>query len=335
MPRQTSFVFIPGSWHKPSCYDKIIEPLQVRHHLRCVPVTLPSTMDDPMATFKDDIDATRYAIINEMDKGSDVIVVAHSYGGMVGNSAVKGLTRPVPVSAETSPSNKSSSRTPMSDVRDLGKGFVVGLILIATGFTLTGIAFMDPFFGHPPPSWRINKETGFADLVVRPQELFYHDLPPAEADEQASMLTTQSLKALFEGGEHAYSGWLDVPVWYIGTIDDNGLPIAVQRIQVGMARAMGGNVVHTEMRTSHSPFLSQPAQVMQIFLQAFQAFTGQGSHDRLGVLEMVTGQGLPVVKLWQPITWYRFGLPLGVGNVIGWSIISYRRVRGLWESLFR
>ncbi|KAJ4252450.1 hypothetical protein NW762_011051 [Fusarium torreyae] len=244
-------------------------------------------MDDPMASFKDDIDAARHAIVTEMSKGRDVIVVAHSYGGMVGNSAVKGLTGPISERAQASTPNDSSSSTAISDAQNLNQGRVVGLILIATELTLTGVAFMDPFFGHPPPSWRVNKETGFADLVVRPQDLFYNDLPPVEADYHSSMLTTQSLKALFEGGEHAYSGWLDVPIWYIGTIDDKGLPIAVQRIQVGMARAMGGDVIHAEMRTSHSPFLSQPAQVVQILLQAHHAFTGQTADNRLEILEKI------------------------------------------------
>jgi hypothetical protein len=41
---------------------------------------------------------------------------------------------------------------------------------------------MDPFFGRPPPAWRINKETGYAELVTPPHELFYHDVPEEEAE---------------------------------------------------------------------------------------------------------------------------------------------------------
>ncbi|KAF4343751.1 hypothetical protein FBEOM_2338 [Fusarium beomiforme] len=277
MARQTSLVFIPGAWHRPSCYDKVTEPLQMRHHLRCISVTLPSTMDNPMATFKDDIDAARSAIVNETEKGRDVIIIAHSYGGMVGNSVIKGLARP-------------KTLTPVPDEQ---RGYVVGLVLIASGFTFTGVAFMDFFFGHPPPSWRINKETGYADIVVRPQEFFYHDLPPAEADYHTSMLTTQSLKALFEGREYAYAGWVDVPVWYIGTVEDQGLPVVAQRMSVGMARAIGGRVFHTELQTSHSPFLSQPMQVVQILLQAVQEFTGIQVVERPAMLEAVSKQDLP------------------------------------------
>lgn len=315
MSSRTSLVFIPGAWHKPSCYDKLKEQLQTQHHLRCIPVTLPTTMDNPMATFKDDVDAARSAIKNETERGCDVIVVAHSYGGTVGNSAVKGFNRPAFTPAGTSSAER---------------GYVIGLILIATGFCFTGLTFMDHFLNVTPPFFRVNNETGFADLTVHPQKFFYHDLPPAEADQATSMLTTQSLKALFEGREYSYSGWLDVPVWFIGTAEDQGLPIAVQRAQIGMARTLGGNVVYTELQSSHSPFLSQPTQVVQIMLQAFQSFSRTKPDEAPETLELANKQYIPLVSPWQPATWFRYGLPLVIGHFVGWTILSYRKIKSFW-----
>ncbi|KAL5597166.1 hypothetical protein FOBRF1_010959 [Fusarium oxysporum] len=156
-------------------------------------------MDDPMATFKDDVGAVRSAIRQETENGRDVIVIAHSYGGTVGNSAVKGFSKPTFVREESSASSQSSISTATSSKRIPETGHVIGLVLIATGFCFTGLTFMDHFLNITPPFFRVNKETGFADLAVRPQKFFYHDLPPAEADHATSMLTTQSLRALFEG----------------------------------------------------------------------------------------------------------------------------------------
>ncbi|KAK4502075.1 hypothetical protein PRZ48_007886 [Zasmidium cellare] len=206
-------------------------------------------MGDRETTFKDDVDAAREAIMRETSLGRDVVVIAHSFGGMVGNSAIQGLTR--------SKSQKVAENS--------AGGAVIGLILIASGFTLTGLSFMDPMFGIPPPSWKANRETGFADLVKSPRELFYHDLSAEDAEYWISQLGSQNLKAMFEGGEHAYAGWKDVPTWYIGTIEDRGLPVMVQRMQVGMARAMGGDIVHQELKSSHSPFLSIPDECFQRF----------------------------------------------------------------------
>lgn len=321
MSNPPTLVLIPGAWHKPSCYTKIIKPLQEEHGLKCVPVTLPSTTGDPNATFKDDLDAARSAIVDETTQGRNVVVVVHSYGGMVGNSAIKGLARP------KGTSGKSSAQSQ-------GEGYVIGLILIASGFTLTGLTFMDPFLDRPPPSWRVNKETGFADLVVRPQDFFYHDLPSDEADFWASQVTTQSLKSLFEGREYTYAGWLDVPAWYIGTVEDRGLPVVMQRMQTGMARGMGAHVVHVELQTSHSPFLSRPAEIVKIMLEAIEAFTSGKSEVSPKVAEQDKEVSLLAATLWQPTTWYRFGLPLSFGRALGWSIAGFTWVRRSWRSIF-
>ncbi|KAI1016176.1 hypothetical protein LB504_009297 [Fusarium proliferatum] len=255
-------------------------------------------MDDPMASFKDDVNAVRCAIRQETAKGRDVIVITHSYGGTVGNSAVRGFSRP----AESSTSGQNSVSPSTSRERIPETGHVVGIIPIATGFCFTGLTFMDHFLNITPPFFRVNTKTGYADLTVRPQKFFYHDLPPAEADHATSMLTTQSLKALFEGREYSYSGWLDVPVWFIGTVEDQGLPILVQRAQIGMVRMLGGRVVYTELKTSHSPFLSQPKQVVQIMLQAFESFTGTRADDTPETLELANRPFIPLFFMSSPKT---------------------------------
>ncbi|OBT41091.1 hypothetical protein VE00_09335 [Pseudogymnoascus sp. WSF 3629] len=303
MSNLPTLVFVPGAWHKPTCYDKIIKPLEEQHKLKCIRVTLPSTSGDPEATFKNDIDAAQDAISSETTQGRNVVVIAHSYGGMVGGSSIKGFAKPRDTAATSSTSEQSQSPD---------KGYVIGLILIASGFTFTGLAFMDPFFGHPPPSWRVNKETGYAEIVTPPRELFYHDVPEADAEYAVSQLTPQSLKSLFEGGEYAYAGWMDVPAWYIGTVEDRGLPVVAQRLNVGMAREMGCPVEHRELQTSHSPFLSQPEETVGILVEAVEAFSGRSVERGLVVRRGGNEIVVPAARLWQPITWYRFGLPLGV-----------------------
>jgi pimeloyl-ACP methyl ester carboxylesterase len=312
MSNPPTLVFIPGSWHRPTCYGPVIKLLQPR--FKCISITLPSNSGNPAATFKDDLDAARSVISDETAAGRDVVVVAHSYGGMVGNSAVKGFT----------PGAKNP--TP-------GCGCVIGIILIASGCTLTGLSFMDPSFGRPPPSWRVNEDTGYAEIVTPPRELFYHDLPEDEAEFWVSQLTTQSLKALFEGGEYSYAGWLDVPTWYIGTTEDRGLPVVMQRMGIGMAREMGGLVEHRELQTSHSPFLSQPEATVRIVLEALEAFTGKSGDESTSGRDEVIAR--PQARLWQPLTWFRFGLPLVLGHIFGRGYLLFTWGRRLWRSGFR
>ncbi|KAK8131843.1 hypothetical protein PG999_000016 [Apiospora kogelbergensis] len=325
MSNSPTLVLIPGAWHKPACYDQIIDLLQGTHKLRCVAVTLPTTFGNRDATFKNDIDVVREAISKETSQGRDVVVVCHSYGGMVGNSAIKGLTKPRdPVVKSSGNKNKPSQPS---------KGYVVGHVLIASGFTMTGLAFMDLFLGHPPPFWRINNETGFAEFTADLRQLFYHDLPRDEGEYWVSQITPQTLKSLFEGGEFAYAGWQDVPVWYLGTIDDQANPVAAQRINVGFAREMGAHVEHRELPASHSPFLSLPEETVQILVDAVEAFTGhQVAAARSEVRRARNKESLPAVRLWQPLTWYKYGLPYGFGRLVGRGIMIFRWCKSLWRS---
>lgn len=316
MPNEPTLVFVPGSWHRPTCYDTLIALIEPK--LKCVAVSLPTTAGNPEATFKDDVDAAQELISTETTSGRDVVVIAHSYGGMVGNSAIKGFAK-----------SKTESEND-------GRGHVIGLILIASGYNLTGVAFMDPFFGRPPPGWRVNNETGYAELVTPPRELFYHDLPQSEAEYRISQLTTQSLKALFEGREHVYAGWQDVPSWYIGTVEDRGLPVLAQRMSVGLAREMGGSVEHRELQTSHSPFLSQPVLTAKIIFEAVAAFMDSGNnHATSQTSEIDSAIIRPGLVLFRPLTWFKFGIPMAIGRMLGRGILLYSWASRLWSTKTR
>ncbi|KAK7908925.1 hypothetical protein PG985_014803 [Apiospora marii] len=332
-----TLILVPGAWHQPACYDKLVRILHGTYRLKCVAVTLPSASDNPAAGLKHDIDAVREAMTKEFRKGRDVVVVAHSYGGMVANSAIRGFTGPR--DSVDSEDDDSESNMPFLFPRSKASssratGHVVGLVLIASGFTLTGLSFMDLFLGQPPHFWRVNKATGYAELTADTRQLFYHDLPQDEGEYWVSQLTRQSLKSLFEGGEHAYAGWQDVPAWYLGTSEDQGNPVAAQRMSVGMARAMGADVQHRELPTSHSPFLSQPRETARIILDAVEAFTGHEvvAAARGGLSKRSSGALLPVARFWQPLTWLRYGLPLGFGHIVGKGVMAYSWLRSMWRS---
>ncbi|KAH7066345.1 Alpha/beta hydrolase family-domain-containing protein [Paraphoma chrysanthemicola] len=332
MANLPTLLFIPGAWHKPTCYDKTIGILEQKYRFKCVKVTLPSTKGDPEATFKDDLDAARAVLTSETSAGRDVVVIAHSYGGMIGSSSIKGFTRTPGAKEDTATATStSSSIQPISRRHPTPTGHVIGLVLITSGFTLTGMALMDVFFGIPPPFMRKNEATGFSELVTPPRKVFYHDLPAEEAEEAISRLAPQSSKAMFEGGEHAYSGWKDVPSWYIGANEDGSFPVVAQRVNVGMARSMGASVEHRELRTSHSPFLSQPEEVVQILVEAVGAFIGDKVklETENGSLKAIT---VPELSLLSPYTWFRFGVPLALGHVLGRGIIMFGWLRSLWHA---
>ncbi|TVY21603.1 hypothetical protein LARI1_G000131 [Lachnellula arida] len=256
MSGKPALVFVHGSWHHTDTWHKIALLLEAQQY-RCIRVALPSGASDPSAGLPEDVKAVRDSVVAETSQGRNVVVVVHSYGGLVGSSAVKGLTR-----------NKQDGSSPAKST----PGHVIGIVMLATGFAQTGLSFMEGLGGPPPPIWEMNQQTGFVDLVADSRQLFYHDLPVEEGDYWVTRLTQQSMKALVEGGESVYSGWKDTPVWYLATIQDQALPFEAQKFFVQSAKEAGGDVTLREIDSSHSPMLSKPKETVGFILEAVKAF---------------------------------------------------------------
>lgn len=256
MSQKPTIVFVPGAWHSASVWDKVTSLLEAQHY-KCVSVTLPTTISDPSKSFVDDFQAIRDAITAETSQKRDVVVVMHSYGGAVGASAIKGLTP-----------QKQDTSTTLADE----SGHVIGLAMMASGFGPSGVTFLEAVGGKPPPAWELNLETGFSDLVAEPRNEFYHDLPEEEGNLWVSKLQKQSSKAFTEGAEYGYTGWKDVPVWYLSTTADKALPFQVQQYFVQVAKDAGADVTVREVESSHSPMLSKPEETAEFILEAVAAF---------------------------------------------------------------
>jgi pimeloyl-ACP methyl ester carboxylesterase len=264
MAGKPTFVLVPGAWHGPETWDKVSSLLKQQGYT-AIAITLPTTTGSTSLTIVDDVKATQDVIRAETSQCHNVIVVVHSYGGLVGQSAMKGFTRP--------------KDTPTSPTQ----GYVIGNIVIASGFTQAGKAFLDGTGGNPPPSWRLDP-SGFAELQVDARELFYHDLPVAEGDAWVTKLRPQSSKAFTEGRDVTYAGWQDVPSWALLTTEDKAFPVDFQRMFVGMVKgtvdgsAMGilpseADITVKEIDSSHSPMLSRPKEVVDFILDATAAFS--------------------------------------------------------------
>lgn len=88
---QPVFVFAPGAWHGPDCFHLVQDRLQAKGY-ETHGVTYPSVgAEPPNKGLADDAAALRAEIVKHADKGRQVIVVVHSYGGLVGAEATPGL----------------------------------------------------------------------------------------------------------------------------------------------------------------------------------------------------------------------------------------------------
>ena len=93
MSRKPTFVFVPGNFLPSTYYASTAKHLEP-HGFQTRLVTLPSTgSTSPLTSNEPDVLAVRQVLEELTDSGKEIIVVAHSYGGIPTCEAVKGLGR--------------------------------------------------------------------------------------------------------------------------------------------------------------------------------------------------------------------------------------------------
>ena len=165
-----------------------IEPLRLRVHT----VELPSVAGKGERRHGMHDDAAEVRRRLEAIDGP-VVVVAHSYGGMVITEAAAGLAN------------------------------VSHLIFLAAfqldiGEPLLGVT------GEPPPWWHVDGDTMTAD---HPVDIFYHDVPGDEALRAVDDRLRPSSYAMVTDRLTA-AAWRDIPSTYVICEQDQALPPSVQ-----------------------------------------------------------------------------------------------------------
>lgn len=87
-----TLIFIPGAWHTPEAFKIIITRLST-HGYKCIPVSSLAAGHEPaVPDLQPDIDNVHRLVQDEVDNGHDVVVVAHSWSGIVASGALDGLS---------------------------------------------------------------------------------------------------------------------------------------------------------------------------------------------------------------------------------------------------
>lgn len=126
-------VCVPGSWYPPTGFDPLRDRLTSKG-IASAAVVNPSV--GAIATLDDDIANLRSEILPLIDAGTEIILLAHSYGGVVASGAAEGLTR--------------------DEYQKQGKKGGIVLIIYMTAFvTPKGVSLKQMFGGEFPPSMRV------------------------------------------------------------------------------------------------------------------------------------------------------------------------------------
>lgn len=155
-----TFVLIPGAWHSPSHFSELNSRL---HQARYPTFSLPLPSLNPAKPQSADL-VTDVTFIREklllplLDQGEDVVLVMHSYGGVPGSAAAKGLSK-------------------MERGLDSHLGGIIGLVYLAAVVTSEGQSLIDKMGGQVDHSVVVDVSRKLSDFILKTYGLPWLLLP--------------------------------------------------------------------------------------------------------------------------------------------------------------
>lgn len=221
-----NIVLVHGAFADGSSWSKVIPLLQSQGY-NVVAV------QNPLTSFADDVAATKRAIAQA---DGPVLLVGHSYGGMVISEAGK-------------------------DPK------VAGLLYVAALVPEEGQNVNDVNAAMPltavGPEFKLSPE-GFLSLSLKGiNEFFAQDVSP---EERKVIYATQVTWAASATREKVYSpAWKIKPSWYIVATEDGMINPDLERFKAKLIKA-----TTIELTSSHVPMVSQPKKVADFIISATQ-----------------------------------------------------------------
>ncbi|KAE9393790.1 alpha/beta-hydrolase [Gymnopus androsaceus JB14] len=258
------FLIVPGAWHPAQAYSPLANALQ-KHGFKATIASYPSlNAPIPMnASCAQDGAAVRALLLSLLEEDSKeepkIVVVNHSYGGMVGCAAAYG---------EHLKGRKAAGKN----------GGVIGIINMA-GFPGKEGASMMQGTGGSAEYVRNNQPAPGLCEVENPAEVFFHDVDADLANDTIKLLRPHSMNA-FEtppGPSATTEPELKGRLAFLKTTQDKALPPAAQDMFMELVESMDGvKWLRKEIEASHSPFLSKPEETARILEEWGVYFEGLG-----------------------------------------------------------
>lgn len=208
------YLFVHGGWHGPWCW----EPVQA---LLMDAGFESSTVDLPMRSLEGDIYAVRSGI--EAENREALVVVGHSYAGMLLSAVGHGVARLAYVAAAVPQDNQSLAEA-------LGAGF--GQI----------------------PGIHVDESKGQAVLTAECIEDFYSISPELGMSWALPRLRPFGIPCMTERLT-VPPAWRSTPSTYVVCSQDQVIPVEYQRARASQMAQ------HIEISADHSPFASAPDEL--------------------------------------------------------------------------
>ncbi|KAK7977296.1 Alpha/Beta hydrolase protein [Apiospora saccharicola] len=250
-------VLCPGAFGTPDGFNKML-PFLAQSGIETKPGAYPSCnpQDPTRATCAADIAHLRdNVLLPILDREQrDIVLLAHSYGGIVGGAACKGLDK-------------------QTRSRQGHKTGIVGLIYVAGSIALEGESLLDVVGGSYPNFIKQNKPSAGLAVVEPHMDILYHDCDRSQAEALSRAMLPHATRA-FETPASA-PGWGDAGFderrVYIQTMDDQCNPVALQDNWLAKSRVEWEVV---DFQSGHMPFVSKPGTLAEQIARSFRGILG-------------------------------------------------------------
>ncbi|KAL8302442.1 hypothetical protein RB593_000947 [Gaeumannomyces tritici] len=225
------FHLVHGAWHEPSTFDLLRAELEGRGHATSASA-LPSVgTSDPDVGLYADGAAVRADLEALVDAGKEVVLVAHSYGGLATSNGVEGL----------------GVRQREAEGK---KGGVMSHVFVTAMAVEPGRSLESIRPDGDVPEW----------MNISPDGRF-RSVAPEKAEE--NFMTSKAFEE-----PSRYAPWKNgFSVGYIFTTKDACVPYPVQ--QAMFSQFPAGSFTAT-METGHSPFLNKPKELADNLVAAYR-----------------------------------------------------------------
>ncbi|KAL0256245.1 hypothetical protein SLS55_008637 [Diplodia seriata] len=233
-PKPT-ILLVPGAWQPSDAFNPLRHLLTQKGY-ESIAVDHPSVGGNPAdQTLDTDVASLRLALTSLVEEqAKHVVLVLHSYGGVVGACASEGFGA-------------------VQRAKEGKRGGILEIIYLSAFAIPKGTSLVDMLGGQPLPWMRFDGPRVFADL---PASIGFPDLSPAEQEKWSARLT-HTAAAVFSGPS-TYEPWKDIPCMYFICDGDT---ILLPSIQEAMAQSLNATVRRNP--GAHAAFLSVPDQIVE------------------------------------------------------------------------
>ncbi|CZS99810.1 uncharacterized protein RCO7_01628 [Rhynchosporium graminicola] len=240
-----TIVIVPGAWQLASGWSEFAILLRnARYGVEVVSYPSVGGTVSPLPGLADDVAATQEILRKVLGKGKEVILLCHSYGGVVGSCAVEGYS---------SVERKREGR----------RGGVSLLVYMSAFMIPRGRSLLDMLNGEPLPWMNVQGEKTVA-VESMMKDVIYNDM----SDEQAAKHkahTSYSSTSVF-ASTSTFEPWSNgIDCAYIFCTEDNALILPIQQ---AMVQQLGPEPVTWSLKSGHCPFQSVPDQLLEVMKKA-------------------------------------------------------------------